>query len=58
MQLIGLSSQPIHVTGLLLYPLKYQKTIGSRMFSGGIDRDQWQKMGKKASCGRLLQLHQ
>ena len=36
---------PIHATGLFLYPLKISENSGFLMFSGDIKRDQWQQMG-------------
>ena len=42
---------PFQPTGLFLYPpppkKKYQKTREFLMFSGGIEKDQWNKMGQK-----------
>ena len=36
---------PFHGTGLLLHPLKTSKNQRFSVFSGGIERDQWHKMG-------------
>ena len=37
---------PFHGTGLLLHPLKTSKNQRFSVFSGGIERDQWHKMGR------------
>ena len=36
---------PFYAVGLFLYPRKHQKTKYVLMFSVGIKRDQWHKMG-------------
>ena len=37
---------PLHATGLFLYPLKTSENLWfSDVIQGGIERDQWHKMG-------------
>ena len=36
---------PFYATVHFLYPLKYKKSRGFHMFSGGMKRDQWLEMG-------------
>ena len=55
---------PFHATGLFLYPPKNQKIFVFRMFSRGIERDQWYEMcqsiklshSKLPNCAFQLQL--